>query len=64
MPYDKYWKYYRLPTNSINKKKEKSKKDNIDNKKTKEDWFGSIILFTVLIKKEKNFYHPIHSLLA
>ena len=49
MPYDKDGKYFRLPTNSINKKKERPNKDNVDNKKPKEDWFGSIILFTVLI---------------
>ena len=49
MPYDKDGKYYRLPTNSINKKKDQPKKENVDNKKPKEDWFGSIILFTVLI---------------
>ena len=49
MPYDKDGKYYRLPTNSINKKKDQPKKENVDNKKPKEDWFGLIILFTVLI---------------
>ena len=49
MPYDKDGKYFRLPTNSINKKKEQPNKDNVENKKPNEDWFGSIILFTVLI---------------
>ena len=49
MPYDKDGKYYRLPTNSINKKKDQPKKENVDSKRPKEDWLGSIILFTVLI---------------
>ena len=48
MPYDKDGKYFRLPTNSINKKKDQPKKENVDNKKLKEDWFGSIILITVI----------------
>ena len=38
MPYDKDGKYYRLPANSINKKKDQTNKENLDNKKPKEDW--------------------------